>query len=101
MVVSFDTLMDRRTRDEWVQLATRVLRARLAPNCCVANEFLENAAARDSQSPVSSAYRLWSADNFARDGRWTDAARAYDATVDRSQVSTGPPELFDPTEGAL
>ncbi len=101
MVVAFGTLMDRRTQDEWVQLATRVLRARSVPNCCAVNEILETAAARDTQSLVSSAYWLWSADNFARDGHWTDAVRAYDATVDGSQALTGLPDLLDPTVCAL
>ena len=101
MVIAVGTLMDRRTHDQWVQLASQVLRARSVPNCSVANESLEVAAEREAQSPVSPAYRLWIADNFARDGRLTDAARAYDAAVDRSQAVTNLPGSLDPTACAL
>jgi hypothetical protein len=101
MVIAVSALMDRRTHEEWVQLATHVLRARSAPNCCVSNERLDVAAERDIQAPVSPAYRLWVADNFARDGRFVDAARAYDAAVDRSQALPGLPISLDPTVCAL
>src|SRR5581483_7978715 len=101
MVSAVGTLMDKRTHEEWVQLATHVLRARSAPDCCVSNERLDVAAERDIQSPVSPAYRLWVADNFARDGRFVDAARAYDAAIDRSQALSGLPISLDPTVCAL
>ena len=101
MVIAVGTLMDRRTHDQWVQLASQVLRARSVPNCSVANESLEVAAEREAQSSVSPAYRLWIADNFARDGHLTDAARAYDAAVDRSQALTSLPGSLDPTACAL
>jgi len=101
MVFPFDPLMDRRTHDEWVQLATYVLRARSVPHCCAANDRLEVAAERDTQSPLSPAFRLWIADNFARDGHLIDAARAYDAAVDRSQAVSNLPDSFDPTVCAL
>jgi len=97
----FAKLMDRRTHQEWVQLTTHVLRARSAPNCCAANANLEAAAKREPQSPVAPAYHLWIADNFARDGHYTDAARAYDAAVDRSQALSNLADILDPTEGAL
>src|SRR5262245_41124171 len=86
MVFPFGTEIDRRTHDQWVQLKMHVLRARSAPNCCSTDESLEATAEREPDSPVSPAYRLWIADNFARDGHLLDAARAYDTAVDRSQV---------------
>src|SRR5262245_34954256 len=76
MVFPFGTEIDRRTHDQWVQLKMHVLRARSAPSCCSTNESLEATAEREPDSPVSPAYRLWIADNFARDGHLLDAARA-------------------------
>jgi Peptidase family M23 len=101
MEIPFDKLMDRRTHDQWVQLATHVLRARSAPNCCAANESLEIAAESEPHAPVSPAYRLWIADNFARDGHFTDALRAYDTAVGRSQVLRNLAASLDPTVSAL
>jgi len=101
MVIAVGALMDRRIHEQWVQLATHVLRARSTPNCCVSNERLEVAAERDAQSLVSPAYRLLIADNFARDGHFADAARAYDAAVDRSQAVSSLPGSLDPTVCAL
>jgi hypothetical protein len=101
MEIPVGTLMDRRTRDEWVQLTTHVLRARSAFNSCIANQRLEAAAEREPQAPVSPGYRLWIADNFARDGRFTDAARAYDATLERSQSLRDLANSLDPTVSAL
>ncbi len=97
----FAKLMDRRTHQEWVQLSTHVLRARAMPNCCAANAKLEVAAQREPDSPVSPAYHLWIADNFARDGHFTDAAHAYDTAVDRSQALRNRADTLDPTAGAL
>lgn len=44
MEMSFVKLMDERTHNEWVQLATHVLLARSTPNCSAANDKLEPAA---------------------------------------------------------
>lgn len=101
MSIALDALMDRSAQDQWVKLATEVLRARSAPNCSAANDSLERAAVRDPQSAVSPAYRLWVADNLARDGRFTNAAQAYDAAADRSQAATNLPAGLDPTVCAL
>jgi hypothetical protein len=101
MEIPFGALMDRRTHDEWVQLTTHVLRARSAFNSCIANQRVEAAAAREPQAPVSPGYRLWIADNFARDRRFTDAARAYDATLERSQSLRDLADSLDPTVSAL
>src|SRR5262245_47965956 len=101
MEVPFDKLIDRQTHEQWVQLATQVLRARSTPNSCAANESLESAAEREPQAPVSPAYRLWIADNFAREGRFIDAARAYDVAVDHSQNVRKIAESLDSTVSAL
>ncbi|HEY3178136.1 MAG TPA: M23 family metallopeptidase [Casimicrobiaceae bacterium] len=101
MDIPYGNLMDRRTRDQWVQLTTHVLRARSAPSSCTVNQSIETAADHEPHAPVSPAYRLWIADNFARDGHFTEAARAYDATVNRSQLVTNLPNSLDPTVSAL
>jgi tetratricopeptide (TPR) repeat protein len=101
MEIAFGKLMDRDTSAQWVQLAAHVLRARATPDCCAANQQLEAAAEREPHAPVSPAYRLWVADNLARDGRFTEAALAYDAAVDRSQDLRDREATLDPTISAL
>ena len=96
-----DKPMDKPIHDQWVQLAIQVVRARSSPNCCTSNESLEIAAESEPHGPVSPAYRLWMADNFARDGNFTAAVRAYDATVVRSETVHKGVDSFDPTANAL
>lgn len=42
---------------------------------------------REPQSPTAPAYRLWLADNLARDGRLDDAVAAYDAVVECAEAA--------------
>jgi hypothetical protein len=65
------------------------------------NKDLESTAERETHSPVSPAFRLWIADNFARDGEYAQAAKSYDAAVERAQTVRDLPQVLDPTIGAL
>ena len=94
-------VMDHRTHDQWMRLTRQVLRARAKPNCCSTNKDLEAAAERDRDSPVAPAFNLWVADNYARDGHYALAARAYDVAVDRAQRIRHVVNVLDPTAGAL
>jgi hypothetical protein len=97
----YTKVMGPRTRDQWVGLTALVLKARATPTSCVTNKTLAAAAEREPQAPVAPAFNLWIADNCARDGRYADAARAYDAAVARAQVVRDLPDALDPTHGAL
>ena len=101
MSIPYGKLMDHRTRDQWVRLTAQVLQARAKPNSSVANKDLEAAAERDPHAPVAPAFKLWIADNLARDGRYTEAATAYDMAVDRAQAVKGLLDGLNPTAGAL
>jgi murein DD-endopeptidase MepM/ murein hydrolase activator NlpD len=74
-------LLDAHTSFEWRQLTRQVLRSRRRPHCANVNVTLRAAAEREPQSPLAPAYRLWMADNHARDGSIAEAFEGYDACV--------------------
>ena len=70
--------LDGRSTYEWRHLTGQVLHSRSQPACASVNVTLSDAANREPQSPLAPLYRLWMADNYARDGRFADALTAYD-----------------------
>jgi murein DD-endopeptidase MepM/ murein hydrolase activator NlpD len=86
---------------EWRQLSAEVVRARTGASFSRVNVTIEAAAEREPQSPASPAYRLWIADNLARDARYADAVLAYDKAIDRAQSCDRLFATSDPIRGAL
>jgi murein DD-endopeptidase MepM/ murein hydrolase activator NlpD/tetratricopeptide (TPR) repeat protein len=74
--------LDRATRERWVDLAALTLSARGETRPSAVNELLEAAAGAEPQSPVAPAYRIWAADNLAREGRYALALDAFDVAID-------------------
>jgi tetratricopeptide (TPR) repeat protein len=93
--------LDRATRERWIDLAACTLSARGEARASAVNELLEAAAGAEPQSPVAPAYRIWAADNLAREGRYALALRAFDVAID---VGSSAPRLTakaDPVSAAL
>jgi tetratricopeptide (TPR) repeat protein len=86
---------------EWRQLSLAIIRARRTGSWSGTNVTLEAAAAREPQSPATPAYRLWIADNFARDGRYADAIAAYDAVIASAQSASRLFPADDPVRTVL
>ena len=78
--------LDRATRERWVDIAARTLSARAEGRPSAVNELLEAAAGTEPQSPVAPAYRLWAADNLAREGRYALALESNRCARERSFV---------------
>jgi tetratricopeptide (TPR) repeat protein len=95
-----DSLDDKTTR-EWLSLTDEVLSSRAEAASAGVNEALLAAFEREPQSPAAPAYRLWAADNLARDGRLTEAVAAYDAAVECAQSAPRLLKAHDPAVGAL
>jgi hypothetical protein len=93
--------LDDKTAREWLSLTDEVLSSRAKPFSSGVNDPLMAAFEREPQSPAAPAYRLWVADNLARDGRLTDAVAAYDAVVECAQSAPRMLEALDPAVGAL
>jgi hypothetical protein len=91
--------LDDKAMHEWHQLTGQVLASRTEAGCARVNVTL--AVEREPQSPLAPAYRLWMADNLARDGELAGALRAYDAVVERAQSAERLIERLDPIVGAL
>ena len=94
-------ILDGRSAYEWRHLSGQVLYSRSQRVCANVNVTLLDAANREPQSPLAPLYRLWMADNYARDGRFADALAVYDQCLDCAQAA---PQLFDqldPRAGAL
>ena len=62
--------LDDKTAREWQSLADEVLSSRAERASSGVNNVLTAAFEREPQSPAAPAYRLWLADNLARDGLW-------------------------------
>ena len=93
--------LDRATRERWIDLAACTLLARGEPRPSAINELLEAAAAAEPQSPVAPAYRIWAADNLARDGRYALALNAYDGVVHTASSTRRLTAQMDLVGGAL
>jgi hypothetical protein len=93
--------LDLKATHEWLQLAAQTVRARSEPSCSSVNVTLEAAAEREPQSPTTPAYRLWTADNLARDSRYADAVAAYDRAVEAAQSAVRLVDSLDPIVCAL
>ena len=69
------------------------------------NGLLDAAALAEPQSPVAPAYRIWAADNLAREGRHALALRAFDVAIEaasaapRFTVHVDPVRLFAAAQG--
>ena len=90
--------LDDKTAREWHSLAGQVLSSRTQQSSSAVNGELMAAYERDPQSPTAPAYRLWLADNLARDGLLGDAVAAYDAVVESAQSA---PVLLEATDFAV
>lgn len=93
--------LDDTTAREWLSLTDDVLSCRLGGSSSRVNDALMAAYERERQSPAAPAYRLWIADNLARDGRLADAVGAYDGVVECAQSATRMLDALDPSVGAL
>ena len=86
---------------EWRHLSLDIIRARRTGSWSGTNVTLGAAAEREPQSPASPAYRLWVADNFARDGLYADAITAYETVVSSAQSASRLFAANDPIATAL
>lgn len=93
--------LDAKATHEWMQLAAQTVRAKLERWCSNVNVTLEAAAEREPHSPATPAYRLWMADNLARDGRYADSVAAYDRTVEAAGSADRLVATLDPIVCAL
>jgi murein DD-endopeptidase MepM/ murein hydrolase activator NlpD len=93
--------LDIKATHEWLQLAAQTVRAQSEPSYSSVNVTLEAAAEREPQSPATPAYRLWTADNLARDGRYADAIASYDRSVEATQSAVRLVNTIDPIVCAL
>jgi Flp pilus assembly protein TadD len=93
--------LDDKTSHEWMSLADEVLSSRAEQSSSGINGVLMAAFEREPQSPTAPAYRLWLADNLARDGRLDDAVAAYDAVVECAEAAPRLLEAHDPSVSAL
>jgi hypothetical protein len=73
--------LDRKTAAQWRTLSIRTALANAGRSPGEINSDLEVATRSEPQSPVAPAYRLWQGDNLAREARYPEAIRAYDAAV--------------------
>jgi Peptidase family M23 len=80
--------LDAKTEAEWIRLAREVRAAAIESRSSLLNQNLEAAAGREPQAPVAPAYRLWAADNLARDRRFSEAVKAYDQAIESAQSSS-------------
>src|SRR5215207_8496968 len=86
---------------EWRGLATQVISARGSRYCSRLNVTLEDAAAREPESPTAPVFRLWAADNLASDGSYSNAVAAYDDCVRATQSTRPLVKRQDLVTGAL
>lgn len=93
--------LDEKAAHEWRQLAAQVVHCRTGTGCARANITLEAAVAREPQSPAAPAFRLWMADNLARDARYADAVVTYDAALEQARSAGRLLEAHDPIIGVL
>ena len=77
--------LDGKTAAQWRSLSMRTAVTNASGSPSETNEELDAAAQSDPQSPVAPAYRLWHADNLAREARYPESIRAYDAVVEDAQ----------------
>jgi hypothetical protein len=77
--------LDEKIREAWLMMAARALAAVAGRHPCSVNPALDAAAQSEPQSPVAPAYRLWMADNFAREARYPEAINAFDAAITSAQ----------------
>jgi murein DD-endopeptidase MepM/ murein hydrolase activator NlpD len=93
--------LDARSNHEWRSLSSQILAARRKPGCARTNIMLRSAAEREPQSPLSSVYRLWGADNLMRDGRPAEAIAAYDSALFSLEGAPCPLDHCDLRAGIL
>lgn len=93
--------LDPRTRQDWIRFAGQVAAAAQEGFCSSCNAALKAAADKEPESPVAPAYRLWIADNLARDGRPGEALQAYDEAIEACQSAQRLVPELDSTVGAL
>ncbi len=80
--------LDPKTESEWIRLASQVRSAAIESHPSRLNKSLEAAAGREPQAPVAPAYRLWAADNLARDRVYSQAVKAYDHAIEAAQSAS-------------
>lgn len=93
--------LDPKSHDEWIALSALVRKSALERAASQSNDALEAAAGREPQSPVAPAYRLWMAESFAREARYDEAIRAYDAAIDVAMSARSLEPGLDLRAGAL
>ena len=89
------------TRDQWVELAGRTLAASGEARPSEVNGLLDAAALAEPQSPVAPAYRIWAADNLAREGRHALALRAFDVAIEAASAAPRFTVHVDPVRCSL
>jgi len=77
--------LDYRTHERWVELSRRTQAAAIGLSPCAVNGELEDEANRESEAPTAPAFRLWVADNFAREARYAESLPAFDLAIERGE----------------
>lgn len=77
--------LDSTTHDRWVELSRRTRSAASGRSPCAVNEDLQEEAGREPEAPTAPAYRLWVAENLAREARYAEALPAFDAAIERGE----------------
>lgn len=80
--------LDPTTHDRWVELSRRTRTAASGRSPCDANEELEEEAGREPEAPTAPAYRLWAAENLAREARFDESLPAFDAAIERGEEAS-------------
>ncbi len=93
--------LDQKTRQEWLRMSAQAVAANAGPWPSRFNRDLDAAAQSEPQSPVAPAYRLWIADNLAREARYLDAVRAFDSAIHSAQSARRFLPHVDPTYCSL
>jgi Peptidase family M23/Abnormal spindle-like microcephaly-assoc'd, ASPM-SPD-2-Hydin len=93
--------LDARSTEQWWTLSTQMARANAGRQPGRINDQLAAAAAAEPQSPLAPAYWLWSADNLAREQRFAEAIRAFDAAIGSAQSARRLVAQVDPIRCAL
>ncbi|MGH8761641.1 MAG: tetratricopeptide repeat protein [Nitrosospira sp.] len=93
--------LDEKTRAQWLRLSAQTVAVNAGPAPSLVNAELEAAAQSEPQSPLAPAYKLWMADNLAREARYLEAIKAFDSAVDLAQSARRFLPQLDPIRCAL
>ncbi|NJM67324.1 MAG: hypothetical protein HC851_17435 [Acaryochloris sp. RU_4_1] len=94
--------LDQKRREEWLKMSAQVIVANIEHrSVSKVNHELDVAAQSEPQSPLAPAYRLWIADNLAREAQYLEAVRAFDSAIDSAQSARRFLADVDPISASL